>query len=69
MDFELLRKHWPTAHPNWRIILRKKNGQEKITKKKNDEKPLYFTEGIISAFDIKRDNQTVQSTGKVYQVY
>ena len=51
MDFKIIQTSWPIAHPNWKIILRKKNGKTYIKEKKKEK---------TNVFPVHRTIQTTQ---------
>lgn len=62
MDFEVTKKIWPNVHPKGKFILRKRNGKEKIIKKKAT------SNGVITKDYIQRSVPTVQAATEVYKV-
>lgn len=56
MNFEILKRYWPNAHPNWKIILRKKDGKVYIKEKEKEEDNFFPI------------HSTVQETEKVFSV-
>lgn len=61
MDLEKIKRYWPNAHPEWKMILRKGNGKEKI-KTKEGLTPTIGT-------DLFRMVPIVQDAKEVCEVY